>query len=340
MTELLLFFILALFGLLGIILFLLQKYQKNKKALLEILKQRDLFLKALYEFPLEIIIIKNKEISFLNKKALESFGINPKISELRKGFNKKGKKFEIQEISLTKDTNLLLFLDITERESLKEAYQVALSYLSHELKTPLTIAKGYLEKLKNSLEILLSPEKKEILQNTQKSFEKLEKLLKKLFSGLDYLAKEIKFSKELVNLKECLEEAIFWVSPLAEDKGVRLEKYFKNHLFCYGSAELLTQAFFNLLENAVKASPEGGIVTIKVSEFYPNQIIISITDQGPGVPSEKLPLLGMPFFKLQASDGMGLGLFITKRIIEAHNGILKFYLPPSGGFEVQVLLKI
>ncbi|MCS7198864.1 MAG: HAMP domain-containing histidine kinase [Caldimicrobium sp.] len=277
----------------------------------------------------------------MNQRALENLGSSPQPSEIKKIFEKKGKKIEIYEVNLDSEHKVLLVMDITEQESLKEAYQIALSYLSHELKTPFAIAYGYLERLENLLHKRIEDgEIKTLFEKTKESFQRLEKLLKKLFSGIDYLAKEIKVKQEKLSLKEIIEEALFWVTPLAEEKRIHLAFEVMEGLTIVGSPELLTQAFFNIIENAVKASPHGEVVQIQALVQNSKKISIVIRDRGPGVTPEKLPLLGMPFFKLKESEGMGLGLFITKRIIEAHGGVLRFNLPREGGLEVHIILPL
>ncbi|MFN3505780.1 MAG: histidine kinase dimerization/phospho-acceptor domain-containing protein [Caldimicrobium sp.] len=147
-------------------------------------------------------------------------GILPNLTNLKEKFKKRGKYYEIIEIPLEKEYKILILKDITERVSLKEAYQIVLSYLSHELKTPIAIASGYLERLGNFLEEEKIDEKtRKIYEKVTLAFKNLEKLLKKLFSSIEYLAKDIKIAKEPFSLKEAIEEAIFWVSPLSEKKG-------------------------------------------------------------------------------------------------------------------------
>ncbi|BAU23323.1 hypothetical protein THC_0938 [Caldimicrobium thiodismutans] len=335
--TLLLFFLLLFLFILGITLY--KKNLKLRQELSRISQLREVFSKALHEIPTEIILLHREEIFFINKKALENFGANPRLSDLIKGINKGGRRFKSLEIPLGKDYKMLVFMDITEIESYKEAYQMALSYLSHELKTPLAVAKGYLERLEDKIALSLEERDRESFEKAKEAFEKLEKLLKKLFSSIEYLAKEIRFKREAVNLRECLEEAIFWVSPLAEDKGINIERKIPEDIFLKGSSELLTQAFFNVIENAVKVTPDGGKVEIKVYEVSSEIVSVAIRDYGPGVPPEKLPLLAMPFFKLREGEGMGLGLFITRRIIEAHGGAIKFSLPEGGGLIVEIDLK-
>ncbi|MCS7150394.1 MAG: HAMP domain-containing histidine kinase [Caldimicrobium sp.] len=341
MSDLILLLVILLVVSGSLSIFLLISYFKTKKALELAEFNKKLFEEIFHRLPVEAILIKDAQILKLNQKALENLGGNPTISEIKKNLHRKGKKFDVFEINLDSQHKILILSDITERESLREAYQIALSYLSHELKTPFAIAYGYLERLDSLLQ--RKTQDNEIMalyEKTKESFQRLEKLLKKLFSSIDYLAKEIRIKRESLKLKEIIEEALFWVTPLAEQKQVKMELNLEEDIFLEGSSELLTQAFFNILENAVKASPEGEKVYIKALPYNFKHILITIRDKGPGVIPEKLPLLGMPFFKLRESEGMGLGLFITKRIIEAHGGELKFNLPKERGLEVQVFLPI
>ncbi len=308
-----------------------QKFFQEKEGSLEIFKE------SLFHLPLEIFLSRDSEILFQNKKALETFGPLKRIEELQNKRRKKEKIYQTEVINLRENYKLYLLLDITELKKYKEGYQMALSYLSHELKTPLAVAKSYFEKLEEILTLRESKEK-ETFQKAKEALEKLEKLLKQILRGIEVL-KEIKISEEKISLKKCIEEALFWITPLAEDKKISFSIEGEEDFVIPGSEEFLTQAFFNLIENAVKASPEGGIIYIKILRG-PSEGIIIIRDFGKGVPPESLPLLTVPFFKLEPSEGMGLGLFITERIILAHKGTLNFYLPPEGGLEVVVKLPL
>lgn len=326
-----------------LVLYLIYKVKFLKKQYQECQNFRNLYYSLFNEIPLEIILLKDNEIMESNKSALETLGVNLNIDkeELKERMKRSGKYFEIKEIPIKDKYKMIVLLDITEKESLKEAYKIALSYLSHELKTPLAIASGYLERLGiYLLESESNEEIKELYYKIENAFKRLEKLLTKLFSSIEYLAKDIKFSKEPFNLKEALDEAIFWVTPLAEEKGVTLQYKIEEDITLYGSVNLFIQALFNLIENAVKVSSKGQCVIIKAFYITSEKISITIRDFGPGLPPEKLNFLGQPFFKLREGEGMGLGLFIAKKVIEAHNGKLNFYLPSDGGLEVNLIIPI
>lgn len=315
--------------------FFIRERKQRKKAE----EVRDLFEKIFHNLPFEAILFKDREIVRMNRRALETLGADPKIEDFLTGVNRKGRKFEALEVSLSENYRLLILQDVTERESLKSAYQMALSYLSHELKTPFAIASGYLERLEDSFR--KGNPSEELLIKTKEAFQRMEKLLRKLLSSIEYLAKDIRIKREEIRVRELIEEALFWVSPLAEEKSVEIEfSEDLENLRVRGAPDLLIQALFNVIENAVKASPPGKKVVIKTYTLNASKIVLSIRDFGPGVSSDKLSLLAMPFFKLRDDEGLGLGLFITKRIIEAHGGTINFSLPQGGGLEVQIILPI
>ncbi len=333
-------FLLLTLGFISLYLLRIYSREKAKNRLLE--AELKTFRDILYHLPLEIFVFKEKELYFQNKRALEVFGTTFGLDALKKITTYRGKRLSPAKFTLRDNLEVLLIEDVTEKEGFKEAYQMALSYLSHELKTPLAVAYLHFEELEKRLsEKGLDGNIRENFQRAKEALEKLRGLVKRLFSGLDYLTKDIPIKKERISLKEILEEAIFWVSPLAEDKKIDIELSFpEEKYFLQGSEELLIQAFFNVLENAIKVSPEGSKVLVKVYPATGKTVTISIRDFGPGVAPDKLHLLGVPFMRLRKDDGMGLGLFITRRIVEAHGGAIRFHLPQDGGFEVEISLPL
>lgn len=325
--------------LLSLFLFWFLRYRRLKKEFLRTQRKLRITEQIFWNLPICGILLKKDRVIAVNKCAMEILGVNPKLDQVEEIFNKKGRKTKPVEIDLLEDYRLILWLDITESESLKEAYKMALSYLSHELKTPLAVAVGYLERIEEQLERY--PVSEEIAKNFKKlgtALVNLEKLLKKLFSGIEYLAKDIFLENEKINLTEVLQEAIFWVQPLAEDKKIKFEVKSQGDFYVVGSSHLLTQAIFNVLENAVKASFLNGVILIEVYPLGDKRVCLSIRDFGPGIEPEKISLLGMPFMRFGNTEGTGLGLFITKKIIEAHRGEIKFNLPAGGGMEVKMIL--
>jgi signal transduction histidine kinase len=99
----------------------------------------------------------------------------------------------------------------------------------------------------------------------------------------------------------------------------------------------LKQVFLNLLKNAIEAMPEGGNIDIKVKTKEEGKIIIRISDQGIGIPKERIPTLGEPFYTTK-EKGTGLGLMTCYKIIESHYGELTIHSKENEGTTIEVIL--
>ncbi len=316
---------------------LFKKFSKIKKEKSFLEKELNFWIDFFFNYPFPLFIIEKDEIKWQNKKALEILGdLRGKKKNNIEGFLKNS-YWDPQVFFLSSEVIAYFLIDKKEEKVLKRSYEIALAYLSHELKTPFTMVKNYAEKLEEKLKksnFFEDPLKDfEALKN---SLEKVENLIYKLFSSLEYLVKDLKIKKEKFSLKETIEEVIFWVTPLFKDKNVDLEVDIPEGIEIEGDKEWLMQAILNPLENAIKFSPPRGKVFLKVYRRENEWINILIRDTGPGVSYEELPFLGMPFFKSSAEKGLGFGLFLTKKILSAHGGKLRFNLPPQGGLEVLI----
>src|SRR5262249_28219971 len=125
------------------------------------------------------------------------------------------------------------------------------------------------------------------------------------------------------------------VAPHAEEMIVISEA--ADNQVVLGNREKLIQAFFNLVQNAVQHSPEKSMVNVTVDSDIEN-VKIGICDHGSGIPSQHLERVFQPFFTLR-KDGIGLGLSITKAILDSHSGTIRvFNNTPSPGCTFEVLL--
>ena len=145
-------------------------------------------------------------------------------------------------------------------------------------------------------------------------------------------------SVDLVRLVEDAMQAFRW---RAGEQGVRLETVVDagSDLRVEGDAARLTEALANLLDNAVKFTPDGGIVTITAARL-PAGVLLSVADTGPGIAPEALPLLFDRFWQAQASGraSAGLGLFVARRIVEGHGGRLTVQSAAGKGSLFRILL--
>lgn len=218
---------------------------------------------------------------------------------------------------------VLVFHDITEIKRLERIRKDFVANVSHELRTPLAAILGYLETLVD--EGMENPEQvKEYLMILQKHSHRMQNIVQDLLqlsrieSGLDPIR------TALIPLKECVEKNILLLSPLAQKKGQTLRCAVPSGVHLAGDPEKINQVIVNLLDNAMKYSPEGGTVEIRGKEEK-RTVEIEVEDTGIGIPAEDLDRVFERFYRVDRTrsrelGGTGLGLSIVKHIVEAHNG--------------------
>ncbi len=205
------------------------------------------------------------------------------------------------------------------------------SNVTHDLKTPITAIKG-------AADLLIRKESNPYGQIIMKNVEKLSRMINDILdcTKLEYGQFELKKEKE--DITDLIEDAIFTVSPLAMEKGINIS--FKNSLngnsLLWLDRSKLSRAVVNILTNAIKFSPPNSSVNIEVKE-KDNSIHISIEDYGPGIPDEEKDKVFQKFYK-NSNDGMGLGLFIAKGIVEAHGGKIWISKPGHRGTIFNILI--
>lgn len=206
-----------------------------------------------------------------------------------------------------------------------------ISDAAHELKTPLTA-------MKTSLEVSLRDkdftvlEAKEALESTIEEVDKLHQFTNRLLKQSKYQNGN-GTTKEKVELSSLIIKTVENLKPLSKKKNIQIN-YDLKEVSVKGSGEELEELFTNLIENAVKYSPKSKPVNILMNTQY-NTVIIKIKDEGVGISSEDLPHIFEPFYRADKSrtdsrhEGYGLGLAISKEIIERHNG--KIYVESNEG---------
>jgi len=205
------------------------------------------------------------------------------------------------------------------------------SNVTHDLKTPITAIKG-------AADLLIRKENNPYGQIIMKNVEKLSRMINDILdcTKLEYGQFELK--KEKDDIVDLIEDAIFTVSPLAMEKGISID--FKNDL--NGNTVLrfdrskLSRAIVNILTNAIKFSPPSSRVNIEIKE-KDNGVHITVEDFGPGISDEEKDKVFQKFYK-NSNDGMGLGLFIAKGIVEAHGGKIWISKPGHQGTIFNILI--
>ena len=246
----------------------------------------------------------------------------------------------LQEREITYRNLLAAYLKLQEVNRQKTVF---LASAAHELKTPLAVIKGYYDLLLTGSLGRLSEKQRDILEESKESCERLVRLVSMF---LNYSALE---SGKLVlqlrenDLRDCLDETAKRWQEAFQRKGVRLDASFDpsipNFRFDYQKVQ---QCIFNLIDNALKHTPAGGEVTLLVQPHFwerrvneanpaeerrrgarqkPNSVMVSVSDTGNGIAAEFHQEIFEEFVRVDSSSaGMGLGLAITKRLIQAHRG--------------------
>jgi len=246
--------------------------------------------------------------------------------------------------------------DVTEREraldAARDAQRVAeqasrlkdefLATVSHELRTPLNAMLGWLSLLRSGE---LTPENAEraletIERNARSQLHLIEDLLDigRIVSG------HLRMHVDRLGVREAIDAAIDTVRPAAVSKEIAIEVREDQSLTVMGDPHRLQQIAWNLLSNAVKFTPRGGVVQVHLAAEGP-QMVLSVADDGPGVPDEFKPYAFDRFRQhdqeiTRAQGGMGLGLAIAKQLVELHGGSITVGDSALGGalFEVRMPL--
>ena len=205
-----------------------------------------------------------------------------------------------------------------------EAEKRLISDASHELKTPVSV-------IKTHCDVILQKERtKEELLETLKTIKTVSENMGKLIKDLLSLARldagilsPANFKN--ISLNECIQQAIQLTAPLAEKKQVSIKTSLVDDINIIGDKDRITEAFLNIIENAVNYNKDNGVVEITTSANN-NNVNISIKDTGIGIKGDDLERIFERFYRADASrstEGTGLGLSIAKAIIEAHAGEIK-----------------
>lgn len=203
----------------------------------------------------------------------------------------------------------------------------AVSNVSHDLRTPLAALQGYLETLSMKAGALSPEQEREYLAIAIKHAERLGKLISALFELVKLDSLEMEPNWEPFSLPELVQDVAQQFQLAAEKKGVQLQTELPQLPMAVADIGLVERALENLLENALRHTPEGGIVTVALHRKG-GRVQIVVADNGEGIAPDDLPRIFQRSFRAarhkgefaqtQNDEGAGLGLAITKRIAELH----------------------
>jgi CheY-like chemotaxis protein/nitrogen-specific signal transduction histidine kinase len=200
-----------------------------------------------------------------------------------------------------------------------------LSRMSHELRTPLNAILGFAQLLEMDS---LNTDQHESVEQILKAGRHLLDLINEVLDIARIEAGRLVVSIESVSVKEVIQEGLDLVAPLAVARDIQLkvEAAGISDRFIFVDRQRLKQVLLNLLSNAVKYNRPGGSVALSYAEVQGGRLRINVSDTGPGIPPDRLGQLFTPFERLGAEqtgvEGTGLGLALSKRLVEAMRGTL------------------
>jgi two-component system sensor histidine kinase BaeS len=221
----------------------------------------------------------------------------------------------------------------------EEARRQQTADIAHELRTPLTIIRGHLEALADGL----FPADPEHLKPVLEQAELLTRLVEDLRTLSLADAGRLTLSPVSIDVGDWAAGIVTGFQAIAAERGIALSlEIAGDSLTVEMDAERMAQVFGNLLDNALRHTPENGQVVVHVAR-KDGDVVLAVTDSGPGVPAESLPRLFERFWRADSSrsrrtGGSGLGLAIARQIVEGHGGCIWAENIPAGGLRVSFSL--
>lgn len=224
--------------------------------------------------------------------------------------------------------------DMEKIRSLERLRQELIANISHDLRTPLAIIQGYIETLQMKENELTPKQRSNYLNIINSSGERLSKLISQLFEYSKLEANQIQPQKEPFLISELANDVHRNYQGLAKQKNISLKLEMKPGIpLVFADISLVERAVQNLMDNALKFTPENGEVIVSIVPKA-DEIEITIKDSGPGIQKENQALIFERYRQTktgQQKEGAGLGLAIVKKIMELHNSSINVLSKPNEG---------
>ena len=220
-----------------------------------------------------------------------------------------------------------LFDDITREKEIDQMKSDFISLVSHELRTPLTSIIGFVSFILDGKAGAINDRQRNSLARVQRQSKRLAALINDLLDISRIESGRIQMEQESISILEIVTQRLEEIRPQADEKSIRLALTAPESIpDILGDEARMGQVFTNLIGNAIKFTPDSGEVSVKV-EADGNLLHVEVIDTGPGIPAEERQKVFDKFYQLsdistRQQGGSGLGLSITKSIVEAHGGKL------------------
>jgi len=220
---------------------------------------------------------------------------------------------------------MVLLRDVTRERDASKKKSEFVAHVAHELRTPLASIRAYVEMLVDG-EAADEKTRKEYYEIIDTSAERLGRLIDNMLNISRIEAGTVRINKEPIAVAMVVKEACDMMRPSAEERKIELTEQLTPVMYqTLADRDLLYQSVLNLISNAVKYTPEGGQVNVRMTPREENStILIEVQDTGVGIPKEDLPKMFQKFFRVEANKSMakgtGLGLNLVKNIVESIHG--------------------
>lgn len=235
------------------------------------------------------------------------------------------------------------FEDLKERlDQEEDSVKSLITDISHQLKTPLASLRMSHELVAENR--VTEEERREFLEQESQELTKLEQLLNELVNLSRLETHMIQICPLHASLKKTLTEAVSQIYMKARGKDISIQVEMNDDIVARHDSKWTVEALANILENAVKYSPEHTTITVRTQELVRN-VLIEVEDEGMGIPVEELHKIYQRFYrgrkaKEQVKDGAGVGLYLARRIIEEQGGTITAKRKAENGMIFKVTLPL
>ena len=300
----------------------------NQKALslIKFIKYKDVIGKAINDIN-ELEVLRNK-ILYSRKKDFP-ISLDCTIS---------GEPISVNIVRARKKNYLILLESKLSIESIKKRQNQLINDVSHELKTPLTS----LILIGERLEAVVLKKDRYLVKRLKKESKRLRKMVEETLELSKLESKETFQEYKKVSISDLVMESWQTLKPLAEKKDVKINLLIPTKYFISGDIENLKRAFINILDNAIRYSPANEEIQIEIFK-RDSSVVIRVRDKGIGLEENEFNDIFSRFYRGDLSrtkfkkSGSGLGLSITKKIINNNKGFIKAFNHKDGGAIVETI---
>ncbi|MGM0844373.1 MAG: PAS domain S-box protein [Bacillota bacterium] len=226
--------------------------------------------------------------------------------------------------NLLSNLNLTVIRDITEEVELQDQLRKSdtlsvvgelAAGIAHEIRNPMTALKGFIQLLESSM----GADHEMYFHVIKTELQRIDSIITEFL----ILAKPQAVQYQKTDLVKIMKDTLELLNAQAVMHNVQFnEQYDKEIPAIFAEPNQLKQVFINIVKNAIEVMPKGGSISIAINKKDENKVRISITDEGMGIPKEKIKKLGEPFYTTK-ERGTGLGLMVTFKIVEEHEGVVE-----------------